>query len=77
MDLDPSSKERGMANLRRIADALGRPIESFYQSSLVGEEAERLELLLLWDRISNSQGRRRLLSLARKEAEREGHLDDT
>lgn len=62
------------AALARIAEALGRPIRSFHEvDGDARPGAELAELLMLWEVVTDRQGRTRILNLARQEAARCGY----
>jgi len=72
-DDDPSDRPGARAGiaLRQIADALGTPIETFFQQSQPVSEAISVEeLLRLWADLPDVQARRRVLSQLRFEVER-------
>lgn len=68
------SKSRAYRRLRIIADQLGKPMASFY-GLRSDAEGERLELLRLWDAVTDPVGRQRILTLARQEAKWCGQKD--
>lgn len=72
-DDDPSDRPvtRAGTALRQIADALGSPVETFFQQSLPEREAVSAEdLLRLWAELPDAQARRRVLAQLRFEVER-------
>ena len=60
--------------LREIADALRVPISVLFEMS-PGEIADTSELMWFWAAITDTQGRRRVLNLARSEAARCGYRE--
>jgi hypothetical protein len=58
------------AALERLARKLNVPIEAFLNDWPEGEAGDLLALMRLWAAIKDSQGRRRVISVARLEAER-------
>ena len=74
---------RRSATLERLARELDRPVETFFTDagantespgaeSLDADASELLALVRHWLAIDDGQARRRVLSLARQEAERSG-----
>lgn len=61
---------RHAAALKQIADELNLPVEAFLDEPLGSEAADILALVRFWSAIHDGQGRRRVLSVARQEAER-------
>lgn len=60
--------------LRAIADALGVPVSALFELS-PSEIADVSTLMRLWAAITDVQGRRRVLNLARAEAGRCGYRE--
>lgn len=73
-DCFPSGSDaRASTTLRRLAALLERPVETFFQPLRPEDPFEgALELLWLWGEITDAQARRRVLSLAQREAGRQG-----
>ena len=70
---DPSERPsaRSAIALNRIAEALGRPVETFLrQPSAKGDTESARELLRLWSDLPDPQARHRVLSQLRFEVER-------
>ncbi|MCJ2049087.1 hypothetical protein [Methylobacterium sp. J-070] len=67
---DPKS----LTFLRRIADALGMPLKSFFHDAPPGEDLQLVELLHLWKSMTDPQAKSRVLDLARREAALCGEL---
>ncbi|MCJ2089922.1 hypothetical protein MKK88_28620 [Methylobacterium sp. E-005] len=63
--------------LARIAELLNVPIEAFTAARADGDIQGLVSLLRLWSEIGDGQGRQRVLSFARMEAERSNHLAGT
>ena len=63
------------ALLGQLAVALQVPAETFLDEPPDGEAGELFALVRHWLAISDGQGRRRVLSLARQEAERSGYSE--
>ncbi|MGU3667561.1 hypothetical protein ACLBX9_25535 [Methylobacterium sp. A49B] len=62
--------------LGQLAQALNRPAESFLEEPPPdGEAGELCALVRHWLAIGDGQARRRVLSLARQEAERSGYSE--
>ncbi|MGC5780222.1 hypothetical protein [Methylobacterium sp. NFXW15] len=61
---------RTIATLKQLARELNVPVEAFLQAPAEGEAGDLLTLARLWSAIPDTQGRRRVLSVARQEAER-------
>ncbi|MDP4005186.1 hypothetical protein [Methylobacterium sp. NEAU K] len=61
--------------LRRLARELNVPTETFSGEPPAGEAGELLALMRHWLAIEDGQSRRRILSLARQEAERSGYSE--
>jgi transcriptional regulator with XRE-family HTH domain len=61
---------RDLTTLSRLAAELNVPVEAFLGDPSEGDVGELLALIRLWSAIQDSQGRRRVLSAARLEAER-------
>ena len=59
--------------LETLAGALNVPAETFLDEPPDGEAGELFALVQHWLAIGDGQGRRRVLSLARQEAERSGY----
>ncbi|MFC6027408.1 hypothetical protein ACLBXJ_28255 [Methylobacterium mesophilicum] len=70
--LDPSLIGHASA-LERVARALDVPVSEFLNERPADDADDLLALLRLWSEIEDSQGRRRVLSMARQEAERGGY----
>ena len=70
--LDPNLTGQASA-LERIARALNVSVAEFLNERPADEADDLLALVLLWSEIEDSQGRRRVLSTARQEAERGGY----
>ncbi|MGU3341640.1 hypothetical protein ACLBXJ_26890 [Methylobacterium mesophilicum] len=70
--LDPSLIGHASA-LERVARALNVPVSGFLSERPADDADDVLALLRLWSEIEDSQGRRRVLSMARQEAERGGY----
>jgi transcriptional regulator with XRE-family HTH domain len=64
-----------VATLERLAHELNVPVEAFLTETMEGEAGELLTLVRLWSSIEDTQGRRRVLSLARIEAERASYKE--
>ena len=72
-DDDPSERlgARSAIALSRIAEALGRPVETFLrQPSAQGDTESAQELLRLWSDLPDIHARHRVLSQLRFEVER-------
>ena len=53
--------------LRRLAEALEVPVESFYGSGATAQRAGQTEtLLILWDALDGEQDRQKVLALLRR-----------
>jgi hypothetical protein len=76
MSQPASSHSRATHLLEQIARSLGVSAEIFSGPEALRGEAEELELLSLWRRITDIQARRRVLSLARREAMRTASAKD-
>lgn len=64
---------RADALLDRLADALGCPVETFFQGPGQDRDAVlTLELFRLWCAIAEPQRRHHILTVARQEVERQG-----
>ena len=63
------------ATLKRLADELDVPVDVFRSAIPESETGGLLTLVRCWLAIKEGQGRRRVLSLARQEAERAGYKD--
>jgi hypothetical protein len=63
------------ALLERLARELNVPAETFLDEPPDGDAGELCALVRHWLAIGDSQGRRRVLSLARQEAERSGYSE--
>lgn len=70
--LDPTTARHASA-LNRLAHALGVPAEEFLGESPDSDASDLLALVQFWSEIEDNQGRRRVLSIARQEAERGGY----
>lgn len=69
---DPIPEPR--AALKAIAEALNLPIEAFASEVPSRPSCETAAMLALWSAITDPQGRRRVLNLMHREAERSrGH----
>lgn len=64
--------ERTIATLKKLACELNVPVEAFFREPAENEAEDLLALVRLWSAIPDSQGRHRVLSVARQEAERSG-----
>ncbi len=60
---------RTIATLKQLAESSTPPVEAFSKRQR-GEAGDLLTLVRLWSSIPDTQGRRRVLSVARQEAER-------
>jgi hypothetical protein len=69
LDPDLHSSCRAAA-LKQIADVLNIPVEVLLGEPSGSEADDLLTLVGLWSAIQDGQGRRRVLSVARQEAER-------
>jgi hypothetical protein len=65
-----SPHDRRLATLKRLARELHVPVEAFLSDQFQGEVGDLLTLMRLWAAIDDSQGRRRVISVARQEAAR-------
>ena len=63
------------ALLEQLARTLDVPAEHFLDAPPDGEAGELFALVRHWLAIGDSQGRRRVLSLARQEADRSGYSE--
>ena len=70
--LDPATTRHASA-LNRLARALDVPVEELIGEPSDGDTSEFLALVQLWSEIEDSEGRRRVMSVARQEAERGGY----
>ncbi|KST56996.1 hypothetical protein AO398_26225 [Methylobacterium sp. GXS13] len=61
------------ATLNRLARALDVPVEEFLDEPSDSDASDFLALVQLWSEIEDREGRRRVLSVARQEAERGGY----
>lgn len=61
--------------LDAIADALGVPVDKLFAGTAPNGADETLTLIRMWLGINDAQGRRRVLSLVRMEAERCGYRE--
>lgn len=61
---------RTLATLKQLALELNVPVEAFLGAAAESEVEDLLTLVRLWSAIPDSQGRRRVLSVARQEAAR-------
>lgn len=66
----PLSKR--LKTLKRLAQELRLPVESFLGDQFDGDVGDLLTLISLWSSIQDSQGRFRVISVAREEAARAG-----
>lgn len=73
MAINPLPVDHHAATLGRLAAELNMPVEAFLSDLPDGDAGELLTLMRLWSAIEDGQGRRRVLSLARVEAERAGY----
>ena len=64
------ASNRNAATLERLALELGVPIEAFVGEPPDTKADDLLTLMRLWSEIDDNQGRQRVLSAARHEAER-------
>jgi transcriptional regulator with XRE-family HTH domain len=71
----PNRSDRHNAALKRLARALNVPAETFLGEPPEGVAGELFVLVRHWLAIEDSQGRRRVLSAARQEAERSGYKE--
>lgn len=62
-------------HLKAIAHALNVEPEALFDGTLESETSEAATLMRLWLRIGDIQGRKRVLSVARHEAERSGYQE--
>ena len=69
IDIKPSAEQRA-AVLKRLADELNVPVETFLNGPDNSEIDDLATLVRLWLEIENPQGRRRVLSVARQEVDR-------
>ncbi|WP_070999099.1 hypothetical protein [Methylobacterium sp. C1] len=60
---------RTIATLKQLARELNVPVEAFLRAPAEGEAGDLLTLVRLWSSIPDTEGRRRVLSVARQEAE--------
>jgi hypothetical protein len=67
--------DRHAALLTRLARDLDIPPETFLDASSDGAAGELYALVRHWLAIGDGQGRRRVLSVARQEAERAGYSE--
>ena len=70
--LDPHAACRA-ATLNRLARALDVPVEEFLDEPSDSDASDFIALVQLWSEIEDREGRRRVLSVARQEAERGGY----
>jgi hypothetical protein len=70
-DIEPAPDLR-LATLKRLAQELKMPVEAFLSDQFEGEVGDLLTFMRLWAAIEDSQGRRRVISVARQEAVRAG-----
>lgn len=66
----PDRSARTIATLKQLAHELNVPVEAFLRAPAEGEVGDILTLVRLWSAIPDTQGRRRVLSVARQEADR-------
>ena len=71
----PNRSDRHTAALKLLAGALNVPAETFLGEPPEGDAGELFTLVRHWLAIEDSQGRRRVLSAARQEAERSGYRE--
>ena len=69
VDSTPHQNQLG-TRLQEIADALGMPVSWLYEGRVPPFANEAFDLLRLYAAIADEQGRRRVMSLAQREAER-------
>lgn len=62
--------KRTIATLKQLAHELDVPVEAFFREPEDSDAGDLLTLVRLWSAIPDNQGRRRVLSVARQEAER-------
>ncbi|MCJ2063309.1 hypothetical protein MKK63_11370 [Methylobacterium sp. J-088] len=55
---------------------LEKPLENFFQDAPPADETHLLELLHLWNCITDPRARNRLLSVARREAAEQAWIED-
>jgi hypothetical protein len=65
--------DRHAATLRQLADELKVPVAMFLGELPDSDANNALALMRFWLAIQDSQGRQRVLSVARQEAERGGY----
>ncbi|MCJ2057095.1 hypothetical protein MKL09_11070 [Methylobacterium sp. J-048] len=70
--LDPHI-DRHAATLSPLAHTLDRPVAEFFGEPPVGEAGDLLALVQFWSAIEDGEGRDRVLSVARREAECGGY----
>lgn len=69
----PDISDNRSARLAEIARVLGIPVERFFAAPPDEAGGDVLTLLWLWSAIEDGQARRRVINLARQEAQRSGH----
>jgi hypothetical protein len=69
------STRRDATTLPHLAGELNVPVEALLEEATEGEAGELLALLSHWLAIKGSQGRRRVLSVARQEAGQSGYKE--
>lgn len=67
-----SRPDQRLETLKRLAHELNLPVGVFLNDQFEGEVSDLLTLMRLWVAIEDSQGRRRVISVARQEAARAG-----
>lgn len=70
--LDPQA-DRHASALHRLAGELRVPVEEFIGEPSDSDTGEFLVLVQFWSKIEASEGRQRVLNIARQEAERGGY----
>ncbi|MER2198415.1 hypothetical protein [Methylobacterium brachiatum] len=70
LELPPA---RHAAALNRLSRALDVPVEEFRDEPSDSDVSNLLALVQLWSEIEDREGRSRVLSVARQEAERGGY----
>lgn len=72
-DDDPSDQANGRADaaLRRVANALGYPVEAFFREAAPTDAiGDASELLQLWAELLDPEARQRILAQLRSEVDR-------
>ncbi|MCJ2143886.1 hypothetical protein [Methylobacterium sp. E-066] len=73
MDTLDAHTDRHAATLNRLAHTLDVPVAELFGEPPVGEAGALLALVQFWSAIEDGEGRHRVLSVARREAERGGY----